>query len=706
MKRREWFWTTTSVLMLAAATGSALAQENEGSEDEGQFLGTLTLGSSKRAVQTDTATPLTVIEQTEIDDRQANTVAELIDSVPGVTLVNGSTPAGSGINIRGFGANGTFGTDQKVAIIVDGATTGGEELYRIGTQLFTDPYLYKSVEVIRGTVGSFEYGSGIVGGVVRLETKDASDFTGGEPGAALGVTLGAFSNGDTYNGSFTGAWQPTENLELLGNFSYREQNNQEDGDGNEIGNSALELPSYLLKGRYTAGAHSIMSSYTRTTTAERDVPYDTFFTTTDAFGNVDRDITSETLTAIYGFNPQGNDLINFEVAFAYANQEIDGTYIEGSSALESNPFFGPVVRALGDANHQFETTRITVRNEALLDTGPFAHRLRTGVEYIKRERAQEEAAPGGVDDRFALFLVDVIDFADGWTLSPALRYETSDIDGEPFEDAPFPGAPAQTVDVNVSNDALMGGVSLRYAFDNGLAFFGSWAHTENLPIIDDLENAVFIEQPEVAQTYELGFSYDRIGLFSDNDTLALKVNFYDTNLDDVTSYSGVEEVDLQGIEIESSLAFEQGFYVDFNANFTDGSQDENVGSDDDPVIRAAGWQNAPADNFRLTVGQRFGEVADLSYELVANQDYSLTAFSNTTADGSPAGPNGSLILADEQDGFELHNIRLTLTPDTPLLRGTQIRFGVENITNEQVIPVLATRPVVGRNYKFTISKLF
>ncbi|HAR53719.1 MAG TPA: ligand-gated channel, partial [Roseovarius nubinhibens] len=137
---------------------------------------------------TDTATAVTEIDSREIADRQAGTMAELIDSVPGVTLVNGATAQGSGINIRGYGANSTYGTDQKVLIQVDGVTRGSEELYRIGNQLFTDPALYKEVEVIRGTVGSFEYGSGVVGGVVRLETKDASDFTGGTPGFAYRQT--------------------------------------------------------------------------------------------------------------------------------------------------------------------------------------------------------------------------------------------------------------------------------------------------------------------------------------------------------------------------------------------------------------------------------------------------------------------------------------------------------------------------------------
>ena len=693
---RRLLGTTASGLLVAM--GTALAQEDdtesgdsaessaEADEPEGQFLGTLTLGESKREVQTDTATPLTVIDQTEIDDRQANTVAELIDSVPGVTLVNGSTPSGSGINIRGFGANGTFGTDQKVAIIVDGATTGGEEIYRIGTQLFTDPYLYRSVEVIRGTVGSFEYGAGIVGGVVRLETKDASDFTGGEPGFNVGVTLGAFSNNEAYNGSVTTAWQPTENLELLANYSYREQENQEDGNGDIIGNSAFELPSFLLKGRYSWGdAHTMMASFTQTTTAERDVPYDTFFTTTDAFGNVDRDITSQTATAVYGYKKKKKDLVNFEVALSYANQEIDGSYVEGSSPFEDIPFFGAQIRGLANANHQFETTRLTIRNEALADTGPFAHRVRSGVEYIRRERADQQSAPGGEDDRYALFLIDVIEFADGWSVSPALRYETSSVEGTLNDGS----------DVSFDNDALMGGASLRYEFRNGLALFGSYAHTKLLPIIDDLENAVLMEQPETADTYELGFSYFRTGLFNDADTLAFKLNFYDTTLDDITSYSGVEEAEIQGIEVEGSFAFDMGLYADVNANFTHGSEVRSNG-------REVAWRNAPADNYRLTIGQRFGQFADFSYELIVNQDDT-----RSTLDTSDpvTHPNG-LIILQETEGFANHNLRLTLTPQSTFLAGSQIRLGVENLTNEQFTPLLATRPFPGRNFKITVSRLF
>ena len=72
--------------------------------------------------------------------------------------------------------------------------------------------------MIRGTVGSFEYGSGIVGGVVLLETKDASDFTGGEPGFGGALTLGGKTKGDGFNGSGILAGQTNGKAELL--FSY------------------------------------------------------------------------------------------------------------------------------------------------------------------------------------------------------------------------------------------------------------------------------------------------------------------------------------------------------------------------------------------------------------------------------------------------------------------------------------------------------
>ena len=658
--RHTLLGTTALSLILAAAP--ALAQE----AGDG-FFGTLSLGKSKRDVATDTATAVTEIDSREIADRQAGTMAELIDSVPGVTLVNGATAQGSGINIRGYGANSTYGTDQKVLIQVDGVTRGSEELYRIGNQLFTDPALYKEVEVIRGTVGSFEYGSGVVGGVVRLETKDASDFTGGTPGFAYRQTFEFQSNGAGLTASSILAWQPTEKLEFLLSHTRRTLGTQSDGDGNLINPAANDVddPSWLAKARLTFGdndEHSLTASYTSTESTEYDVPYDSFGTTT--FGNVDREVNSETFMLRYGYNPLGNDLIDLTAQLSYANEEILQTAV-----IPGNPLL--------DADHQYETTTLTLKNRARFDTGALGHSLVTGVELINRKRLNASSAPGGEDDRWAVFAVDEIQIGEAWTVTPALRYESSTIQGST---APNDG--------RYSNDALMGGLSLRYAFGNGWSVFGSAAYTEVLPPIDDLAR---VTQSEKSRTYEIGAAYERRDAFRAGDSLSFKINAYDTKLWDVTSFvsttivggipvfTDLDEINTQGIEIEASYALENGLYMDANLNIADGSETTAAQIEQD-------WRNQAANSARLTLGKRFGETYDLSWEAVAADDITVNGVRSS--------------------GYVTHNLRATIAPQSGVWAGTEFRIGVENLFDKQYQPHLSTRAATGRNVKLTLAKTF
>lgn len=655
----------TAMAALAMSLHSvAFAQDAEAEAEDGEFIGTVDIGESTRSIQTGTATAVTVVDREEIEDRQASTIAELVDSIPGVTLINGSTPVGSGINIRGFGANGTYGTDQKVAIQIDGASVGAEEIYRVGNQLYTDPTLYKSVEVIRGTVGSFEYGSGIVGGIVRLQTSDALDLTEGKAGFALSQTLGAFTNGNSLSSATTLAWAPTERLEFLANYSWREQENQTDGSGAIIDNSAFELPSFLVKAGVhfgTDGEHTIRASFNQSTSADRDVPYDTFGTTAGVFGNVDRDTTSQVAILSYNFDPLNDDAVDFEVRISYANQEIMQEYVPGSG-----PFGG---FAVVSADQRYQTFKITAKNTALFNTGSIRHNLRAGAEIIKKKRKDASSAPGGVDNRAAFFLVDEIELVRGLSLTPAIRYEHSDISGVLND-----GTSRQ-----VANEALMGGVSVRYELPMGLAAFGSWAYTENLPILDDLENVTFMEQSEKAKTYEFGGSFNKVGLFGQSDRLAIKLNYYDTKLRDVTSYSGVSNVAIEGFEAEASFATGDGFYLDFNANLVTGTETRTNGD-------VLDWRNLPTDSYQLSAGKRFGKWLNLRWESFLASD---------------ADVNGTLT-----EGFDTHTFRVIVTPQGGTLEGFAFRASVENLFDSFYTPLRSTRPAPGRNFKFTISKIF
>ncbi|MFT4149732.1 MAG: TonB-dependent receptor [Paracoccaceae bacterium] len=632
----------------------------------------------KRAVATGTAKPETTVDQTEIDDRQAGTIAELVDSVPGVTLMNGSTPSGSGINIRGFGATGTYGTDQMVLIQVDGATQGGEELYRLGTQLYTDPALYKQVTVTRGTVGSFEYGSGVVGGMLQLKTKDASDFTGGVPGFAGRQTLEYGSNGDGLTSSSILAWQPSQDVEFLAQYVWRRQHEQDDGAGDPTGAPGFKSTSLLLKGKYTFGAardHSVTLSYNETSLPERDVPYNQWATGTDTFGNVDRDIHTRTTVLAYEYDP-ASPLIKVEANLSHADQKIDSSYVAGSSPFEGTPswaMFGPSVLGLANADHRYQTTKLTVKNTADFATGALNHDLRLGFEVIRKTRAEESSAPGGTDRRLALFAVDDITLG-GWTFSPALRYETQKLRRA--------GDAVTTNPTEYENHAVMGGLSARYAWDNGVSVFASAAYTENLPILDDFDTPAYMGKPQKARVWELGAAYEGAGLLSEGDVLAIKANLYQTHVWDVTSYSGIDQVTMKGIELEAAYSLANGLYVDLNANVVRGDQIRLTGVEDY-------WTNAPTDRLRVTLGKHVTETLDLSWEAVAADR--MERVNAPTA---------------EAPGYVLHNIRATWRPQSGALEGTEVRVGVENLFDTEYKPWLATRNAPGRTVKLTLAKTF
>jgi hemoglobin/transferrin/lactoferrin receptor protein len=260
------------------------------------------------------------------------------------------------------------------------------------------------------------------------------------------------------------------------------------------------------------------------------------------------------------------------------------------------------------------------------------------------------------------------------TVTPALRYETSSIEAE-LDDGS---------DVSYDNDALVGGISARYAFESGFSVFASAAYTENLPILDDLESPELMEQPEKARTWEAGVAYDALDVFAEGDALAVKATAYDTFVWDVTSYQGlgtpdVTEVDLQGLELEASYAMASGFYVDLNANLVSGEERLSDGSSGE-------WRNAPADTARVTLGRRFGEALDLSWEVAAAR--------------------GETFEGDRTPGYSVHNLRATWAPQEGWLEGAELRLGIENAGDREYTPYLATRPAPGRNVKLTLSKTF
>ena len=131
----------------------------------------ISAGTEKVAI--DTPQAVSTLDQDDIDQIQATTIGELLEAMPGVNVQGGVGQLGQGFNIRGLGT-AIGDSDNRILLTVDGVTKFYEQ-YRMGA-LFSEPELYKRVEVLRGPASSTLYGAGALAGVINFTTKDASDF--------------------------------------------------------------------------------------------------------------------------------------------------------------------------------------------------------------------------------------------------------------------------------------------------------------------------------------------------------------------------------------------------------------------------------------------------------------------------------------------------------------------------------------------------
>lgn len=185
----------------------------------------------------DTPNAESVVGAEQIRRRQPSTYQELLDDVPGLTIEGGPRGVSQEINIRGF-------QDEHVVLHVDGGRQNFNLAHR--GRFFTDPMIRKQVVVLRGGASTL-FGSGAIGGVLFVDTKDAEDVIA--PGSTAGgeVQLGYNSNGDEFSVGATGATKVGP-FDALIFASGRERGSDiEDGNGDDIVDSQIDSRNYLLK---------------------------------------------------------------------------------------------------------------------------------------------------------------------------------------------------------------------------------------------------------------------------------------------------------------------------------------------------------------------------------------------------------------------------------------------------------------------------
>ncbi|WEK06470.1 MAG: TonB-dependent receptor [Candidatus Devosia phytovorans] len=689
-------------LAIVAAQGAAAQNVNTTNVT---LLERLVIGAGAPKVAIDTPQAVTVIDQEDLDKTQATTVGDIFESVPGVTMLGSDNVLGQAFNIRGIGVTENTADAARIIINVDGVPKFNEQ-YRMGS-FFSEPELYKQVEVLRGPASSTLYGAGALGGVINFTTKDASDFIADGKTGAIRAKASYDSNGDGTLLSGIWAHQLNETFDILAAGNWRRAEDFTFADGTIGQGTDFSTLSGLIKGTAQFGENDeqvLRLSYQRWNSDDPDQPYvqtqiDPAFNT--AFGFTDRTVTDDTVVLSYENPASDNPWLDTNIQLSYSNtqnSQSDGT----SSAIPGVPS----TAILDDTTYVYRNYQLKADNTVEWIGDNFENYFTFGFQASHQDRLAERPNPSsaqrllqhpeGTEDKLGLFVQNEFVYDERLTLIAGMRGDFSAISPS----AEITGAR------DISNEAFSPKIAALYDINDNIGVFGSVAYTERLPTIDELYtvqnsgagmNMDLLK--ERAVNYELGGTLSGFDLIQSGDQASLKLTGFYNDLHDliatsgsrssatfpaVVYYANVDRARIYGIEAEAAYNSDL-FFANLAYTATWGYDNSN-----DRPLRAI-----PAHRVVLSAGARVPEFnleVGARAKLVSDSENSVAA---TTT--SPVVP---------RDGYQSYDLFASWKPDTGVFAGTTLQASIENIFNADYRDNLSQTDSKGRTFKLTLSKQF
>lgn len=704
---RSFLMASASVSVLSIGTVSYAQEIQENSKDKTGSTRLLRIvkGAGQDKVATDTPQAVTVLEQADIDEVGATTIGDTFDQIPGVTTSGSERVLGESFNIRGIGSGEDQADEGRFIISVDGVDKNYQQ-YRMGG-FFSDPELYKRVEVLRGPASSTLYGSGALAGTVLFTTKDASDFLQEGQKAAVRLKMAFEDNSHQTLATAIYAFRASENAEFLLNSNYRIGGDYDTGDGTEI-DADFDSFSGLAKGTFYFGEGNeqvLRASYEAWNSGAKNQQY---AQTVDSsgFGRVDRDVTSEQYLIAWENPDSDNDLINLKAQISLSNtltEERNGTVF----------FFGPGpgVQFFKDADFLYRTWQAKIENTAITSGENWESYFTVGAQYTNLNRSvgllDKGAQPEGVDEKFGLFAQSELTINERLILTPGMRIDWRTITPDEGVNAGFAANGAQSTSATGYSPKL----TALYKLNDNWNVFGSFAHTERLATIDEIYDyragtTQGADKKERSDNFEIGFSYSTDGILEGEDTFQFKTTAFHNSIQDfiardsnnttgTSAYYNLDEVTLVGIEAE--FAYDAPtWFVSGGASLLRGEYvrgDVQVGATANTNPNRSNLNTVPGDELFFKIGGKFVDDG-LSYgwksRFVSGQDR------------VDAAPNKRLTTS----GFATHGAFINWVPEKDGYNGFELRASVENIFDKQYNEFLSQDSKPGRTFKFSFVKHF
>jgi hemoglobin/transferrin/lactoferrin receptor protein len=665
----------------------AFAQSTTTNASNITLLERLVIGAGAPKIAIDTPQAVTVVNQADIDQIQATSIGEVLSTVPGVSIIGSDRVFGESFNIRGIGTAETSGDEARIIVTVDGAKKFYEQ-YRMGS-FFSDPELYKQVEVLRGPASSTLYGSGALGGVINFTTKDASDFiTEGHTGAARLKTQYS-SNGDGTLVSGIVAQRVNESFDVLAAGNWRRSEEFDLANGNTLSGSDFDAVSGLIKGTARFGENDeqvLRLSYQRWSSDAEQQDYAQTGTVA-LFGLVDRKVVDQTAVLSYENADSDNPWVDLK-----ANLSFSDTNVKQSNSA---------VGSIGDAEYGYATWQANIQNTSEFNTGDWAHFLTYGLQGSYQDRTAFSTLTGtdtpitthpeGQDTRLGVFVQNEAVYDDRLTIIAGGR---ADFVWQ---------TPEQTSkgEHNIEDVALSPKIAALYEFNDNFSVFGSVAHTQRLPTLDELYQYNAIKGPslglekESSNNYEAGFALSGYELVQEGDQASVKVTgFYSALTNMIESspsvagnpyYRNIGEATIYGVEVEGAYESERLFgRVAYTAT---------VGKND---LTGEALTSIPAHKLVVTLGGREPEYG-IEYGAKAT-------FAAATDTG--VSPATDIRGSGATQGYIKVDLFTSWKPTSGPLEGSEVRFGIDNIFNADYRDNQTPDRSLGRTFKVTLAKQF
>ncbi|EOZ3811208.1 TonB-dependent hemoglobin/transferrin/lactoferrin family receptor [Citrobacter youngae] len=460
---------------------------------------------------------VSVIDATAPENQTTSSAADLLRTVPGLTLDGTGRTNGQDVNLRGYDRRG-------VLVLVDGVRQGTDTGHLNST--FLDPALIKRIEVVRGP-SALLYGSGALGGVIAYDTAEAKDLL--EAGKNSGYRVfGTAATGDHSLGMGASAFGRTDTLDGLLAWSSRDRGDLRQSDGTTAPNDEA-INNMLAKGSWKIDSAQTLAGSLRYYNNDAREPKNPQTSAADATSNpmTDRSTIQRDAQLTYTLAPVDNDWLNADARLYWSEARINA----------QNP----------DATNEFrkQTTKGgKIDNRSRLFTDSFAsHLLTYGGEYYRQEQR-----PGGATTGFP---EAKIDFSSGWlqdeitlrdlpvTLLGGTRYDS------------YRGSSDGYADVDADKWSSRAGMTVTPA--DWLMLFGSYAQAFRAPTMGEMYNDAkhfsigrFYTnywvpnpnlRPETNETQEYGFGLRFDDLLMASDALEFKASYFDTKAKDYISTS-------------------------------------------------------------------------------------------------------------------------------------------------------------------------